>query len=65
MFSRLFRNAELRSPGIPHRLMADDEYNGYRLPAGSIVAGNSWYVLRFLAASTLDGIPQSSQVNSA
>ena len=28
--------------GIPHRLIADDHYNGYFLPAGSIVAANSW-----------------------
>ncbi|KAA1467206.1 CyP450 monooxygenase [Dentipellis sp. KUC8613] len=30
---------------IPHRVMADDVYNGYFIPAGSIVIGNSWAVL--------------------
>ncbi|EKM55856.1 uncharacterized protein PHACADRAFT_256765 [Phanerochaete carnosa HHB-10118-sp] len=31
--------------GVPHKLRADDEYNGYYLPAGSIVVGNSWAIL--------------------
>lgn len=26
----------------PHRAMIDDEYNGYHIPAGSVVLGNSW-----------------------
>ncbi|TFK81327.1 cytochrome P450 [Polyporus arcularius HHB13444] len=30
---------------VPHRLTADDVYNGYHLPAGSIVVGNSWAML--------------------
>ncbi|KAI0651028.1 cytochrome P450 [Trametes meyenii] len=30
---------------VPHRLTADDVYNGYHLPAGSIVVGNSWAIL--------------------
>jgi cytochrome P450 len=29
-------------PAVPHLLMSDDEYRGYRLPAGSIVIGNAW-----------------------
>lgn len=28
--------------GIPHRLTADDHYNGYFLSAGSIVISNIW-----------------------
>ncbi|GJE97963.1 cytochrome P450 [Phanerochaete sordida] len=31
--------------GIPHRLTVDDEYNGYHIPAGSIVMGNAWAML--------------------
>ncbi|KDQ24006.1 hypothetical protein PLEOSDRAFT_1059179 [Pleurotus ostreatus PC15] len=31
--------------GIPHVLSEDDEYNGYRLPANSIVVGNNWAML--------------------
>ncbi|GJE97960.1 cytochrome P450 [Phanerochaete sordida] len=31
--------------GIPHRLTVDDEYNGYHIPAGSIVMGNAWAIL--------------------
>ncbi|PCH43276.1 cytochrome P450 [Wolfiporia cocos MD-104 SS10] len=30
---------------VPHRLTQEDEYEGYRLPAGSIVVGNSWAML--------------------
>ncbi|KAF9482335.1 cytochrome P450 [Pholiota conissans] len=30
---------------LPHRLVADDEYNGYFLPSGSVVVGNSWAIL--------------------
>ncbi|KAJ7935934.1 cytochrome P450, partial [Mycena leptocephala] len=28
---------------IPHYLAVDDEYQGYRIPAGSIVVGNVWF----------------------
>ena len=28
--------------GVPHRLMMDDEYDGYHLPAGALVVGNIW-----------------------
>lgn len=31
--------------GVPHYLTEDDEYNGYFLPKGSIVAGNVWAIL--------------------
>jgi len=27
---------------VPHRLVVDDVYEGYFLPAGSIVIGNTW-----------------------
>lgn len=30
---------------VPHRLTHEDEYNGYRIPAGSIVVGNAWAML--------------------
>lgn len=30
---------------IPHYLTEDDEYNGYHLPGGSIVAGNAWAMM--------------------
>ncbi|KAF8467541.1 cytochrome P450 [Russula ochroleuca] len=30
---------------VPHRLIVDDVYKGYFLPAGSIVIGNTWAVL--------------------
>ncbi|KAJ7697221.1 cytochrome P450 [Mycena rosella] len=30
---------------IPHLLTVDDEYRGYRLPAGSMIIGNTWAIL--------------------
>ncbi|KAI0305228.1 cytochrome P450 [Multifurca ochricompacta] len=31
--------------GIPHRLVSDDVYEGFFLPAGSMVIGNAWAML--------------------
>ncbi|KAG6819405.1 hypothetical protein H0H93_012135 [Arthromyces matolae] len=31
--------------GLPHFLDADDEYNGYRIPKGSIIIANCWAML--------------------
>ena len=28
--------------GLPHRAVADDEYNGYLIPAGTIILTNVW-----------------------
>ncbi|KAJ7454160.1 cytochrome P450, partial [Mycena latifolia] len=30
---------------VPHLLTTDDEYRGYRLPAGSMILGNTWAIL--------------------
>ncbi|KAF7372980.1 Cytochrome P450 [Mycena sanguinolenta] len=30
---------------FPHRVAVDDEYQGYRIPANSIVIGNAWVIL--------------------
>ncbi|KAJ7625701.1 cytochrome P450 [Roridomyces roridus] len=30
---------------VPHRLSVEDEYRGYRIPAGSVVVGNAWALL--------------------
>ena len=32
--------------GIPKRVMEDDIYNGYRIPAGATIVENLWYVVR-------------------
>ncbi|KAM5535430.1 hypothetical protein V8D89_010952 [Ganoderma adspersum] len=32
--------------GLPHRVMEEDEYKGYRIPKGSIVLGNIWAMTR-------------------
>jgi cytochrome P450 len=29
---------------LPHILIADDEYNGFTFPSGTIVIANSWFV---------------------
>jgi hypothetical protein len=34
------------TPGVPHFLATEDEYRGYRLPAGSIVIGSTWSVIQ-------------------
>src|ERR1700733_11056746 len=36
------------SSAIPHLLTVDDVYKGYRLPAGSIVVPNAWFVTNTL-----------------
>lgn len=30
--------------GVPHRVMRDDEYMGYKIPKGASVINNVWYV---------------------
>ena len=29
--------------GIPHVAVEDDEYNGYHIPAGTVISPNLWY----------------------
>ncbi|KIJ96361.1 hypothetical protein K443DRAFT_10697 [Laccaria amethystina LaAM-08-1] len=31
--------------GLPHMVTQDDEYNGYFIPAGTLVVGNTWAIL--------------------
>lgn len=35
---------------MPHALREDDSYNGYRLPRGSMIVANIWYVQNIHAA---------------
>src|ERR1700735_5839886 len=44
MLSVIEEQAVMRSSGIPHRLTSDDVYEGYFLPAGSMVIANAWCV---------------------
>ena len=32
------------SEGVPHMSTTDDEYNGFYIPKGTVVMGNSWLV---------------------
>lgn len=34
-----------QASGVAHKSVADDEYNGYHIPRGSLVIGNSWYAV--------------------
>ncbi|KAH9477688.1 Cytochrome P450 monooxygenase 98 [Psilocybe cubensis] len=36
---------EVTPLGLPHRASAESEYNGYRIPKGSIIMANSWAML--------------------
>ncbi|KAJ7251366.1 cytochrome P450 [Mycena rebaudengoi] len=33
--------------GVPHAVAVEDAYRGYRIPAGSIVVPNTWWVLNY------------------
>ena len=37
-----------RTLAFPHYLSQDDMYEGYHIPAGSVVVGNVWYELFLL-----------------
>jgi hypothetical protein len=39
------------TPGIPHVLEKDDVYNGYFIPAGTVVIPNQWCVYGHFALS--------------
>nr|OQO28664.1 hypothetical protein B0A51_04775 [Rachicladosporium sp. CCFEE 5018] len=38
--------------GVPHQLIKDDTYEGYFLPANTIVHANQWYLSSFLLSPT-------------
>lgn len=42
----LLRWRPIVSGGVPHMIRSQDEYMGYRIPAGSIVLPNSWTIMR-------------------
>lgn len=39
------KNDQTSPIDLAHRLMEDDQYNGYHIPAGSIVIVNNWSVV--------------------
>ncbi|KAM5546291.1 hypothetical protein V8D89_000417 [Ganoderma adspersum] len=46
LVKELFRWHSGTPIGIPHRVVADDEYNGYAIPGGATVFVNMWAILR-------------------
>ncbi|KAJ7483548.1 cytochrome P450 [Mycena latifolia] len=42
---------------LPHYLTVDDEYRGYRIPAGSLVIGNGWFCLKSCSNSPQEIYP--------
>lgn len=51
---RLHRSdAETRCVGLPHQLDEDDCYRGYRIPKGTVVMANLWYVFHGLCVYCL------------
>lgn len=50
VLAETFRHAPPVPLGLPHRLSEDDTYAGARLPKGSLVFGNAWYMSRDPAA---------------
>ncbi|KAJ7834052.1 cytochrome P450 [Mycena olivaceomarginata] len=49
--------------GVPHRLSEDDHYNGFYLPAGSMIMANQWLVLVEGDASRSGRVPNPSEFN--
>ncbi|KAJ7176250.1 cytochrome P450 [Mycena crocata] len=45
LVKEVFRWKNVTPIAIPHFLAVDDEYKGYRIPAGSVVIGNAWAIL--------------------
>jgi len=41
----VFRWGTVTPLAVPHVLSVEDKFRGYRIPAGSIVIGNSWAIL--------------------
>lgn len=46
--------------GLPHATTADDEYNGYFIPKGSIVMGNVWYAVLLILPFSLVEMARST-----
>lgn len=41
-------------PAVAHKLLEDDEYDGYEIPGGSVIIGNAWSVSSALTLLTLE-----------
>ena len=47
LVKEVFRSHSGTPISIPHRVVTDDEYNGYLIPAGASVFVNMWFVHGF------------------
>ena len=61
LIKELFRWHPVSIIGLPHRVVDDDEYNGYFIPSGASVFVNMWYVHVSLSESRLRLIPVSGE----
>ncbi|KAJ3485033.1 hypothetical protein NLI96_g5228 [Meripilus lineatus] len=46
LVKEVFRFKPVAPLGVPHRLMQDDEYDGYYLPKGTLLIANIWRMLK-------------------
>jgi hypothetical protein len=49
---------------FPHYIAVDDEYRGYRIPAGSLVIGNTWFVATLIGRSSQSNLMNVSCVRA-
>ena len=47
LLQEIYRWSTPSNMGVTHRLMEDDIYKGYLIPAGTAVVTNIWYALYF------------------
>lgn len=43
LYKEVIRCHPILPLGVPHRVIADDEYKGMRIPKGSMILSNIWY----------------------
>jgi len=54
LIKEVLRWAPVSPMGLPHRLIKEDEYDGYRIPKNTIVMGNIWHMNRDTATYGAD-----------
>ncbi|KAI0077633.1 cytochrome P450 [Panus rudis PR-1116 ss-1] len=46
LLTEILRWNSVTPSGFPHKTVTEDQYRGYRIPAGTVVLGNMWAILR-------------------